>query len=141
MTQETESASRMMKAAGSSHLWREGSGRDAVTARLMASKREYQKQETEAGYAEGVEWAKELADYEQLLKLASNTEITRFWDSHRKQDRQFAQWLDGLMGKGGSDSLFSSVINDGDYPSDDYAIAFMWGALEVFNEVTASPKP
>lgn len=108
--------------------------REATVTRLRESKLEYEKGEAEDGRREGIDWAKTSAEYRHLKTLAE-ADLSLWWDSLDCEDGKFAEWLDGLLGMENPESIFSSVRDDGQFPSDEYASAFVAGATEVWNEV------
>lgn len=106
----------------------------ATIARLRDSKAEYTKSQTESGFNDGALWAKDCADYSQLEKLAQ-IDISDAWQN-RRQEGDFACWLDSIVGVEAPDSIFEIFIETGVYPSDVYAQGFVEGALEVWAAVS-----
>ena len=111
--------------------WKKGADMDTVVERLRASKLEFEKEQAEGGYDEGVQWAKEHASYPQLMKLAEMDHD----DGFEQYEGELAQALDSALEYESPDSIFDSYIERGSYPSDEYAKAFIQGALEVWKAV------
>lgn len=109
---------------------------ETAVERLRTSKKEYEKEQAEAGVEEGADWATYHAEYGQLQKLDA-IDFSDWWDSMQKENGKFAEWLDGLVDEHGTNSIFESYRERGQYPSDEYADGFVNGALAVFSAVAS----
>lgn len=82
-----------------------------------------------AAREDGTRWAKEKAEYWDLTRL-SRVDLAGF-DNDRDTDAStLGEWVENQIGRGMLDSIFPG----NDYPSEEYVVAFVDGALEVLEE-------
>jgi hypothetical protein len=104
---------------------------DAVIERLRKSKEKFSNDEKISGHAAGRAWAQQEASYEELERLAK-------WEPADYVDDRAWEALVAIAGDADLARDYIDFWKDqagNETPSEDFVLAFVDGAEEVFNEV------
>ena len=82
-----------------------------------------------AAREDGARWAKEKAEYWDLTRL-NRVDLAGFHNDRETDASNLGEWVEDQIGRGMADSIFPG----NEYPPEEYVIAFVEGALAVFDE-------